>query len=74
MLRTLAAASVIAGTLAASPAGAEAPLRAEVIHWWTSGGESAALRIYAEAFNRTGGQWVDTAIAGGQARHGGDGG
>ena len=41
------------------------PLHAEVIHWWTSGGESAALRVYAGAFDKAGGQWVDTAIAGG---------
>lgn len=38
--------------------------RAEVIHWWTSGGESAAVRSLAEAYRRAGGVWVDTAIAG----------
>lgn len=40
-------------------------IRAEVIHWWTSGGESAAVRVFAEQFTRAGGTWVDTAIAGG---------
>lgn len=38
--------------------------RAEVIHWWTSGGESAAVRQLAEAYRRAGGVWVDSAIAG----------
>ena len=39
----------------------------EVIHWWTSGGEQAAVKIFAEEFNKLGGdKWVDTAIAGGE--------
>jgi glucose/mannose transport system substrate-binding protein len=40
-------------------------LKAEVIHWWTSGGESAAVKVFAEQFAKAGGTWVDTAIAGG---------
>lgn len=48
----------------AAPASAE-ELRAEVIHWWTSGGESAAVRVFADHFRAAGGTWVDTAIAGG---------
>lgn len=39
--------------------------KAEVIHWWTSGGESAAIKQFADAYNKAGGQWVDNAIAGG---------
>jgi glucose/mannose transport system substrate-binding protein len=39
--------------------------RAEVIHWWTSGGESAAVKVFAEQYGAAGGTWVDTAIAGG---------
>ena len=43
--------------------------KAEVIHWWTSGGESAAVRKFSEAYTAAGGVWVDTAIAvGEQAR------
>lgn len=57
--------SAVAAILAAGPACAQAPSKAEVIHWWTSGGESAALRVYADAYARANGQWVDTAIAGG---------
>ncbi len=37
----------------------------EVMHWWTSGGESAAVGELAKAFNATGHKWVDAAIAGG---------
>jgi glucose/mannose transport system substrate-binding protein len=39
--------------------------RAEVIHWWTSGGESAAIKQVAAAYQRAGGVWMDSAIAGG---------
>lgn len=38
--------------------------RAEVMHWWTAGGESAAVRTLANAYRAAGGEWVDTAIAG----------
>ncbi len=41
--------------------------RAEVIHWWTSGGESAAVKELANAYKAAGGTWVDSAIAGGEA-------
>lgn len=41
-------------------------MKAEVIHWWTSGGESAAVKVFADKFNAAGGTWIDTAIAGGQ--------
>jgi len=37
----------------------------EVTHWWTSGGEAAAVAEFAKAFNATGNTWVDGAIAGG---------
>lgn len=37
----------------------------EVTHWWTSGGEAAAVAVFADAFNKTGHNWVDGAIAGG---------
>lgn len=41
--------------------------RAEVMHWWTSGGEAAGVRVFADAFNEAGGEWVDSATAGGGA-------
>ncbi len=40
-------------------------MKAEVLHWWTSGGESAAVKVFADQFAKAGGVWVDTAIAGG---------
>jgi glucose/mannose transport system substrate-binding protein len=37
----------------------------EVTHWWTSGGEAAAVAEFAKAFNeKTDHNWVDGAIAG----------
>ena len=53
------------GIALAGPAAAQ-DNRAEVIHWWTSGGESAALQEIVKKFDAAGGDWVDTAIAGGQ--------
>jgi glucose/mannose transport system substrate-binding protein len=60
------AVSVLALALAAPAQGAppEGPLKATVSHWWTSGGESAAIRQFADAFTRAGGQWIDQAVAG----------
>ena len=46
----------------ASPASA---VDLEVTHWWTSGGEAAAVAEFARAFNeKTEHNWVDGAIAG----------
>ena len=56
---SLAALFAFAGSLAAQE------MKAEVIHWWTSGGESAAVKVFADQFTKAGGTWVDTAIAGG---------
>ena len=59
--------SVVAALLAtvalpyATPAGAT---DLEITHWWTSGGEAAALAELAKAFDATGNMWVDGAIAG----------
>ena len=36
----------------------------EVTHWWTSGGEAAAVAEFAKAFNATEHSWIDGAIAG----------
>lgn len=59
----LALAVAFLGTgLAAQAAGT----RAEVIHWWTSGGESAAIKEMANAYKAAGGEWVDSAVAGGE--------
>ena len=36
----------------------------EVTHWWTSGGEAAAVSEMAKAFDASGDKWIDGAIAG----------
>ncbi|RLM52729.1 carbohydrate ABC transporter substrate-binding protein, partial [Halobellus sp. Atlit-31R] len=65
-VRTLAPACAWLCALASAQAASlpTAP-RAEVIHWWTSGGESAAVKQVAQAYRNAGGVWIDTAIAGG---------
>lgn len=55
----LAGASVLALTATAHAT------ELEVTHWWTSGGEAAAVAEFAKAFDATGNKWVDGAIAGG---------
>ena len=62
--RALLCASLCAW-LCATASAAHAGPRAEVIHWWTSGGESAAVKQVEQAYRDAGGTWVDTAIAGG---------
>ncbi|ATN34508.1 ABC transporter substrate-binding protein [Rhizobium sp. ACO-34A] len=57
----------VAAFLAASvvlPFGAAQATDLEVTHWWTSGGEAAAVAELAKAFDATGNKWVDGAIAG----------
>ncbi|WIT11238.1 ABC transporter substrate-binding protein [Paucibacter sediminis] len=67
LITTMAAA--LALTLPGASRAQPAPLKAEVIHWWTAGGESAAVKTLADAYRAAGGTWVDTAIAlGEQAR------
>ncbi|TLP61360.1 carbohydrate ABC transporter substrate-binding protein [Parasedimentitalea maritima] len=56
------AVSMIAVT-AAAPALAEP--KAEVLHYWTSGGEAKAVQALQEAFAARGGEWVDAPVAGG---------
>lgn len=58
----------IATALAATvvwPIGAAQAADLEVTHWWTSGGEAAAVSEFAKAFDASGNKWVDGAIAGG---------
>lgn len=57
---------LLAATAIVAASGASAT-ELEVMHWWTSGGEAAAVGEFADAFNATGNTWVDAAIAGGDA-------
>jgi glucose/mannose transport system substrate-binding protein len=50
--------------LIAAP-GTMAEPTAEVLHWWTSGGEARALKVIADRFTQSGGRWIDSPIAGG---------
>jgi len=60
-MKQLAAAALISvGAIGAAHA-----QKAEVIHWWTSGGEAAAIKEFATMYTKAGGTWVDTPIAGG---------
>ncbi len=54
---------LLAATAMVSASAASA-VELEVTHWWTSGGEAAAVSEFAEAFNATGNTWIDGAIAG----------
>ena len=59
--------SVVAGVAAALMLGTAAyATDLEVVHWWTSGGESAAVAQFAKALDEDGqDKWVDGAIADG---------
>jgi glucose/mannose transport system substrate-binding protein len=54
---------VILSSAVWTPGAQAQELKAEVIHWWTSGGESAAVKVFADKFQAAGGTWIDTAIA-----------
>jgi len=56
--------AVFAATTAMCAASAAGATDLEVTHWWTSGGEAAAVAEFAKAFDATGNKWVDGAIAG----------
>lgn len=55
---------VLLATTAVFAAGAAQATDLEVMHWWTSGGEAAAVGELAKAFDASGDHWVDGAIAG----------
>ncbi|MDE0588621.1 ABC transporter substrate-binding protein [Halocynthiibacter sp. C4] len=58
--------NALVATSALCAASAVSAADLEVTHWWTSGGEAAAVAEFAKAFNETeGNNWVDGAIAGG---------
>ena len=59
---TLAAISSLA--LSVASAGHAEP-QAEVLHWWTAGGEAKAVGVLQEEFAENGGTWTDMPVAGG---------
>jgi glucose/mannose transport system substrate-binding protein len=62
MKQTLAIAAALASTLLC--AGQAAAQKADVMHWWTSGGESRAVAVFAKEYDKRGGTWVDDASVG----------
>lgn len=61
-LRTSAIVAVLSGTALSTPALAD---DVEVLHWWTSGGEAAAVSVLKADLESQGIGWVDMAVAGG---------
>ena len=53
-----------AGAFGATTAAAD---EVEVLHWWTSGGEAAALNVLKEDLESKGVIWQDMPVAGGAA-------
>jgi glucose/mannose transport system substrate-binding protein len=59
---------VLLATLMLTASAQAADLTAEVMHPWTSGGEAAAAKVFADQYTAAGGTWVDVAIAGNDAQ------
>ena len=64
MIKVVSAVAVLTTALLGSTAVNAADV--EVMHWWTSGGEQAAVSVFAREFEDGGDTWIDTAIAGGE--------
>ena len=57
--------SAVAGAVAAVSASGAAAGDVEVLHWWTSGGEAAALNVLKQDLESKGIGWLDMPVAGG---------
>jgi glucose/mannose transport system substrate-binding protein len=60
-MKRLAIAVLILGLVAFGATAGEV----EVLHWWTSGGEAAAVGVLKQLLEKEGHTWVDFAVAGG---------
>lgn len=60
----LSTAVMTAATCLALASSALAAESVEVIHWWTSSGETAAVGKFKEAFTAKGFEWKDLAVGG----------
>ncbi|MFC3162079.1 ABC transporter substrate-binding protein [Ciceribacter thiooxidans] len=65
MLSVRSLMAAVAVTALMLPASSYAGGTVEVLHWWTSGGEAKAVGTLKEAFEKKGGTWIDSPIAGG---------
>lgn len=61
----LAAAVSLVSLLPFSALAADSKGTVEVVHWWTSGGEAAAVKVLRELVEKDGYTWKDSAVAGG---------
>lgn len=57
--------SAVAGAVAVVSASGAAAGDVEVLHWWTSGGEAAALNVLKQDLESKGIGWLDMPVAGG---------
>ena len=65
MVRKTLAASLVTTAVALGVNAASAADEVEVLHWWTSGGEAAALNVLKEDLESKGVTWQDMPVAGG---------
>jgi glucose/mannose transport system substrate-binding protein len=61
----LMATSALVSGLAIFSAASYAAEEVEVLHWWTSGGEAAALNVLKQDLEKAGVGWADMPVAGG---------
>ncbi|MCA3562214.1 MAG: carbohydrate ABC transporter substrate-binding protein [Aestuariivirga sp.] len=64
-MRGIVAKALTAVAITALSAGMAKAADVEVLHWWTSGGEAAALNVLKEDLKSKGIGWVDMPVAGG---------
>jgi glucose/mannose transport system substrate-binding protein len=57
--------AVVTAALMLTSGAANAQEQVEVLHWWTSGGEAAALNVLKEDLQTQGIGWLDMPVAGG---------
>lgn len=55
----------VSGLALVASSAAYAGPEAEVLHWWTSGGEAKSVAVLQEEFAANGGSWTDMPVAGG---------
>jgi glucose/mannose transport system substrate-binding protein len=64
-MRTKTIAAVAAAAFGMTGLTANAQQVVEVVHWWTSGGEAAALNVLKQDMQKRGYGWKDSPVAGG---------
>jgi len=64
-IRTLTRLAAGAALIALTAGAAKAADQVEVLHWWTSGGEAAALDVLKKDLESKGVTWADMPVAGG---------